>query len=59
VAPRGERTLLRITEEGEVYNPLFRFMSRYVFGHYRTLEQYARDLGRHFGEDVTPVRAPG
>ena len=55
--PRGERTLLRITEEGEVYNPVFRFMSRYVFGHYRTLEQYARDLGRHLGEDVAPVRA--
>jgi hypothetical protein len=57
VTPRGERTVLRITEEGEVYNPMFRFMSRYVFGHYRTLEQYARDLGRHLGEDVTPVRA--
>jgi hypothetical protein len=57
LAARGERTLLRITEEGEVYNPLFRFMSRYVFGHHRTLEQYARDLGRHFSEDVIPVRA--
>lgn len=57
VAPRGEQTVLRITEEGEVYNPVFRFMSRYVFGHYRTLEQYARDLGRHLGQDVAPVRA--
>jgi hypothetical protein len=59
VTPHGERTMLRITEEGEVYNPVFRFMSRYVFGHYRTLEQYARDLGRHFGENVVPVRASG
>ena len=57
LVPRGDRTVLRITEEGEVYNPMFRFMSRYVFGHYRTLEQYARDLGRHLGEDVAPVRA--
>jgi hypothetical protein len=57
LTPRGERTVLRITEEGEVYNPLFRFLSRYVFGHYRTLEQYARDLGRQLGEEVAPVRA--
>jgi hypothetical protein len=57
VTPRGERTVLRITEEGEVYNPMFRFMARYVFGHYRTLEQYARDLGRHLGEEVAPVRS--
>ena len=37
-------TTLRITEDGEVYNPLFRFMSRFVFGHYRTMDGYLRDL---------------
>ncbi|MBI4410578.1 MAG: hypothetical protein HY561_12770, partial [Gemmatimonadetes bacterium] len=49
-------TTLTITEEGEVYNPIFRFMSRFIFGQYRTLEQYARDLGKSFGEDVSPAR---
>jgi uncharacterized protein YndB with AHSA1/START domain len=37
-------TTLRITEDGEVYNPLFRFMSKYVFGHYHTMDGYLRDL---------------
>ena len=47
-------TTLAITEDGEVYNPIFRFMARFVFGHAATMEKYLRDLGRKFGEDVTP-----
>lgn len=35
---------LRITENGEVYNPLFRFVSKYVMGHSATLEAYLADL---------------
>jgi hypothetical protein len=44
-APGG--TLLRITEDGEVYNPIFRFVSRFVFGHDRTINGYLEDLERH------------
>lgn len=44
LSPAPSGTLLRITEHGEVYNPLFRFMSRFVFGHARTIEQYLADL---------------
>jgi hypothetical protein len=47
-------TTLAITEDGEVYNPIFRFMARFVFGYAATLEKYLRDLGRKFGEEVTP-----
>jgi hypothetical protein len=54
--PTGAGTALTITEEGEVYSPLFRFMSRFVFGHYRTLETCASDLARHFGDASHPVR---
>lgn len=43
---------LKITENGEVYNVFFRFMSRFVFGHHRTLETYLHALGRKFGETV-------
>ncbi len=43
--PQGGTTL-RITEDGEVYNPVFRFMSRFVFGHHRTIETYLSDLDR-------------
>ena len=56
IGPDGSGSVVTITEDGEVYSPLFRFMSRFVFGHYRTLEQFARDLGKKFGEDVTPER---
>lgn len=46
------RTLLRITEDGDVSNPLFRFMSRYVFGHTATIDQYLSDLSKSFDEHV-------
>lgn len=52
LAPEGGGTTLGITEDGEVYNPLFRFLSKFVFGHTATLENYLRALGRTFGEEV-------
>ena len=42
-------TTLRITEDGEVYNPLFRFMSKFVFTHHRTIDSYLRDLETRVG----------
>lgn len=53
VEPAGAGTLLTITEEGEVHSPFFRFMARFVFGHYATMEGYLRSLARHFGEEVS------
>ena len=35
---------LTITEDGEVYNVIFRFMSRFVLGHYATMDAFIRDL---------------
>lgn len=55
VEPAAEGARLTITEEGEVYNPIFRFMSRFVFGHHKTLEDYLRALGGKFGERVVPA----
>jgi hypothetical protein len=46
-APAG--TALRITEDGTVTNPIFRFMSRFVFGHAATITRYLEDLGRKLG----------
>src|SRR4051812_7170600 len=34
----GGRTQLRITEDGEVYNPVFRFVSRFIIGHDGTIK---------------------
>lgn len=44
VEPEGEYTLLTITEHGEVYNPIFRFVSTFVMGHDGTIHQYMADL---------------
>lgn len=37
-------TRITITEDGEVYNPLFRFLSRFVFSQTATLESFAAAL---------------
>ena len=44
--PVGAGTMLEIVEDGEVYNPIFRFMSRFVFGHSATIERYLDDVER-------------
>ena len=57
VAPAdGGTTQLTVTERGYVNSPLFRFMSRFMFGYHATQEGYLKAMGRKFGEDVTPVR---
>ncbi len=43
----GAGTRLTITERGEVYNPIFRFMSRFVFGHTATMDRFVADLRSH------------
>ncbi len=48
--PNGMTTTLRITEDGEVFNPVFRLMSRFVMGHNRTIDRYLTDLGKRFNE---------
>lgn len=42
--PADGGTDLTITEDGEVYNPIFRFASRYMFGHDATIAAYFADL---------------
>lgn len=43
-APGG--STLTITENGEIYNPIFRFMARFVFGYEGTMTGYLESLGR-------------
>lgn len=50
LVPAGpDSTTLRITEDGEVYNVIFRFMSRFVFGHAATIDQYLKDVQKQLG----------
>src|SRR5262245_44056387 len=44
---------LTITEAGQVYNPIFRFASRFVIGHSASIEKYLAALGKKFGEQIT------
>jgi hypothetical protein len=51
-------TQITITERGEVYNPIFRFMSRFVFSHHATIDAYLTSLGKKLGEPVAPETVP-
>ena len=41
---------LVITENGEIYNPFFRFMAKFFFSPYQTIDTYLADLKRKLGE---------
>lgn len=49
-SPGGSR--VTITEDGEVYNPIFRFMSHVFFSQAGSIETYLKALGKKYGEDV-------
>ena len=55
--PQGNTTRITITEHGEVYNPIFRFIAKYIMGHNGTMDTYLTDLGRRFGSEVSPSDA--
>ena len=50
----GGGSRLTIVEHGYVYNPVFRFISRYVIGHTRSLDAYFADLQRSAGDLAAP-----
>ena len=54
LAPADGGTRLTITERGEVYNPIFRFVSRFVLGYAGTMTRVLRAIGAKHGETVTP-----
>jgi len=46
ISQNSLNTKLKITEEGFVTNPLFRVLSKFVFGHDATMKTYLADLSR-------------
>ena len=54
IEPDSSATRVTITERGEVYNPIYRFVSRFIIGHTATLTDYMKALGRRFGSEATP-----
>jgi len=47
-------TVVQITEDGMVFNPVFRFMSRFVMGYHGTMDTVLKHLARRFGEESEP-----
>jgi len=51
-APKDDGTQVRITEEGEVYNPIFRFVSKFILGQTASIDAYLKAMGAAVGEDA-------
>jgi len=47
IKPTPEGSALTITEDGEVYNPIFRVMSKLFFSPFATIDTYQADLRKH------------
>ncbi len=58
LVPDGNGCRLSIRENGEIYNPVFRFVARFFIGYHRTLEAYLKAVGAKFGEVTRPEIAP-
>jgi hypothetical protein len=50
--PSGATTIVRITERGEIYNPVFRFMSRFILGNTRTIDAYLQALEKALKQKI-------
>ncbi|HEV8216582.1 MAG TPA: SRPBCC family protein [Gemmatimonadaceae bacterium] len=48
-------TRVTITERGSIYNPIFRFVSRFFMGYTGTMKSYLHALARRFGNETTPT----
>jgi hypothetical protein len=57
IQPQASGSLLTITEEGDVYNPVFRFVSKFILGHTRTMDNYLAMLSTAL--DKQNARAAG
>lgn len=47
VESAGAGTVVKVREDGEVYNPFFRFVSKFIIGHKRTVMNYLNSLEAH------------
>ena len=56
LTPGPGRTLVQITENGEVYNPFFRFISRFILGHHGSMDRFLDDLERRLRPAAGPPK---
>jgi len=50
--PPVNASRLTIIEDGEIYNPFFRFSAHYVFGYTQSMRTYLVDLAKLSGKDL-------
>lgn len=50
--PADSGTKITITEDGEVYPPAFRFLSKFVFGHTKTIEGFLASLSARMAKEA-------
>jgi uncharacterized protein YndB with AHSA1/START domain len=47
ITPEASGSRVQVTERGEVYNPIFRFVARFIIGHTKTIRSFLASLQRH------------
>jgi carbon monoxide dehydrogenase subunit G len=47
--PSGAGTELTLTEDGEIYNPIFRLVARFIMGYHSTIDGYLASLKARLG----------
>lgn len=52
IVPSGTGSTITITENGEIYNPIFRLMSR-IMGNTATIDSYLKSLKTKLGDAIT------
>ena len=56
IEPNQAGSRITITENGEVYNPIFRFVSRFVMGHTATIDKFLAALAARTGDSYIAER---
>ena len=54
IQPHSGGCAVTITEDGEVYNPIFRLVSRFIGGHTRTIDNYLAMLAQFANQENAP-----
>ena len=57
VTPEARGCRVRLTEDGEIYNPAFRLVSRFVLGYNGTMETYLADLAEKLGVEPAQLES--
>ena len=53
ITPVGDDSCtLSVTEDGDVHNPIFRFVTYFFMGHHGTIDAHLKALAGHLGESV-------